>query len=72
MKGLPQRLVNLTPVQINYYHDEHRFIIVTAGRRSRKTLIGQRKVLLEALKYENRRYFLGAPTQMIRDCLERV
>ena len=59
----PEILNNLTPVQIKYYNDEHRFIIVTAGRRSRKTLIGQRKVLLKALTNEDRRYFLGAPTR---------
>jgi len=59
----PELLHSLTPIQVKYYKDKHRFIIVTAGRRSRKTLIGQRKVLLEALSNENRRYFLGAPTR---------
>ena len=52
----------LTPIQKQYFFDPHRFIVVTAGRRSRKTLIGTRKVILAALDNPGKRYFLGAPT----------
>jgi len=58
---LPTRLVNLTPIQIKYYLDEHRFIVNPAGRRARKTLIGRRKLLNKALRTPGR-YFHGAPT----------
>ncbi len=52
-----------TPIQTQYLRDEkHRFLICSAGRRSRKTLIGVRKVIRRALKNPGRRYFLGAPT----------
>jgi len=61
-----RQLVNLTPANLKYYNDEHRFIVVTAGRRSRKTLIGSRKLLLRALEEsrieKGRSYFHGAPT----------
>lgn len=56
------QLTNLTPIQIKYLNDNHRFIITSAGRRSRKTLIGQRKVFKKALRNSEQRYFLGAPT----------
>ena len=52
----------LTPIQKRYFFDPHRFIVVTAGRRSRKTLIGTRKVILAALENPGQCYFLGAPT----------
>lgn len=55
------RLVGLTQCQLNYYNDEHRFIVNPAGRRSRKTLIGKRKLLNRALRKIGR-YFHGAPT----------
>jgi len=55
------KLRNLTQQQINYYNDQHRFLIITAGRRSRKTLIGKRKLLISALEKPGR-YFHGAPT----------
>jgi hypothetical protein len=51
-----------TPIQIQYMADEHRFLTVSAGRRSRKTLIGTRKVLARAMRNRGKRYFLGAPT----------
>jgi hypothetical protein len=61
----PYQLNNLTPIQRRYYHDEtHRFQLVGAGRRSRKTLIARRKTLLRALDGpEGGRYFHGAPTR---------
>ena len=53
----------ITPIQDQYLKDEkHRFLICSAGRRSRKTLIGVRKVLIRAFRNPNRHYFLGAPT----------
>lgn len=54
--------LTLTPIQNKYLNDwEHRFFVIPAGRRSRKTLIGKQKVLDRALiKCGN--YFLGAPT----------
>lgn len=55
------RLHSLTPIQIQYYHDQHRFIVNPAGRRSRKTLIGRRKLFNKALTVPGR-YFHGAPT----------
>lgn len=61
-KQLPLKLKNLTPPQIDYYKDRHRFIVVTAGRRSRKSLIGGRKVLNDSIEYPDHRYFLSAPT----------
>lgn len=57
-----RKLVGLTPIQLRYKHDPHRFIVVTAGRRSRKTLIGTDKVIRAALRNPGKRYFLGAPT----------
>lgn len=58
---MPTRLHSLTPIQIAYYNDSHRFSITNSGRRSRKTLIGKRKTLNRALKTPGR-YFHGAPT----------
>lgn len=55
-------LKNITPLQMRYLNDAHRFLIVSAGRRARKTLIARRKVLIRALEEEGR-YFHGAPTR---------
>ena len=55
------QLYDLTPIQVRYYNDDHRFIVNPAGRRSRKTLLGRRKVLNKALKFPGR-YFHGSPT----------
>jgi hypothetical protein len=52
-----------TPIQDKFMLDEHRFLVVSAGRRSRKTLIGQRKVLAKAMRNRGNKYFLGAPTR---------
>lgn len=54
---------SLTPIQKQYFNDDHRFLVCSAGRRSRKTLIGSRKVLIAALENPGKRYFLGAPTR---------
>jgi hypothetical protein len=62
VKVIPQ-LHDLTPIQKQYFADNHRFLICSAGRRSRKTLIGSRKVLIHALTNPGKRYFLGAPTR---------
>jgi hypothetical protein len=59
---LPMPLYNLTTIQKKYRNSESRFIITSAGRRSRKTLIGKRKVFECALRNPNTRYFHGAPT----------
>ena len=59
---LPDRLINLTPIQIQLLKDEHRFIFVDAGRQSRKTLISKRKLLIKALDNPNHKYLLAAPT----------
>lgn len=62
-KYLPRQLKNLTPIQLKAYNDwKHRFIIFCAGRRSRKTLIFKRKVMIHALLNSNRNYFHAAPT----------
>ncbi|HBJ74692.1 MAG TPA: hypothetical protein DDY86_04045 [Syntrophaceae bacterium] len=62
IKVIPQ-LHDLTPIQKQYYNDVHRFLVCSAGRRSRKTLIGTRKVLSAAMINAGKRYFLGAPTR---------
>lgn len=56
LKGLTQR-------QIDFYKDQHRFIVLPAGRRSRKTLISKRKILNAALRNPGYRYFSAAPTR---------
>ena len=60
-------LHSLTPIQKQYYLDETRFTITSAGRRSRKTLISKRKMynrILTAINEGKRdqRYFHAAPT----------
>lgn len=63
LQQLPEKLINLTPIQVDYLKDNaHRFIVLPAGRRSRKTLLGKRKILLAALNNNNHRYFMAAPT----------
>lgn len=52
-----------TPIQNKFMLDTHRFLVVSSGRRSRKTLIGERKVLNQALRHRGKKYFLGAPTR---------
>jgi hypothetical protein len=60
---LPQKLVNLTDRQNQYLNDTSRFTVVSAGRRSRKTIIGKRKVLKEAIKVPDSKFIYAAPTQ---------
>lgn len=62
-RRFPEKLVNLTETQESFLNDTHRFIAIPAGRRSRKTLIGKRKILLYALENPGFRYFMGAPTE---------
>lgn len=59
---MPTQLVNLTPIQIGYYNDTHRFAVTPSGRRARKTLISRRKLLNRSL-IKPGRYFHGAPTR---------
>jgi len=66
LKNLPTKLINLTPANIKYYNDLHRFICIPAGRRSRKDLIGVRKMLVDpergAFNVHNQLYIFAAPT----------
>jgi len=55
-------LVNLTPIQRMMYSEPRRFIFVSSGRRSRKTLILKRKMLRYALRHPGESLFQGAPT----------
>lgn len=63
----PIRLHGLTPANKRYYHDTHRFIVAACGRRSRKTLIGVRKMLIDpgrgALECSGFAYLFTAPTR---------
>lgn len=61
---LPVRIHSLTDIQKRYLNDyTHRFFVLPPGRRSRKTLLSSRKVLLQAMKNPGHRYFQGAPTR---------
>lgn len=51
--------------QARYYHSDHRFNIVPAGRRSGKTEIAKRRLVRRAVRgsdFDRPRYFYGAPT----------
>lgn len=67
MKNLPTKLVNLTEINKQYYDDLHRFICVAAGRRSRKDLIGVRKLLVDpergAFNLPGHTFIFAAPTR---------
>jgi hypothetical protein len=53
----------ITDIQLQYLNDlKHRFFVVSAGRRSRKTLIGRKKILFNAILNQNHKYFMAAPT----------
>jgi len=53
----------ILPIQKRYLDDwEHRFFVIPAGRRSRKTLIGRNKLFTYAM-HNKGRYFCGAPTR---------
>jgi len=57
------RLKGLTQIQYDYLNDvKHRFIIVSAGRRSRKTLIAKHKTLQVAFNNSDLRIVQAAPT----------
>lgn len=56
-------LQGLTDRQDQYFEDEHRFIIVAAGRRSRKTLIAKQKILKRAIRNPDTLWFHAAPTR---------
>jgi len=66
-KLVPVRFRKLTPANKRYYRDLHRFIICAAGRRSRKTLIGTRKMLIDpergAFNCSDHAYLFTAPTR---------
>ena len=66
MRGLPTKLTNLTAPNLRYYNDLQRLIHVPAGRRSRKDLIGVRKMLVDpgrgAFETRDQKYFFCAPT----------
>jgi len=55
-------LYGLTKIQWQYLHDwKHRFFFVPSGRRSRKTLLGKRKLYFQAQRNPGHRYFFAAP-----------
>lgn len=56
------RLRNLTPLQYRYLNDTIRFLLIFAGRRARKTLIGIWKDVQIAYFYANIRVICAAPT----------
>lgn len=66
MNRLPVRLRDLTEPNLRYYQDLHRFIYVPAGRRSRKDLIGMRKMLVDkgrgAFVVPDSLFIFAAPT----------
>lgn len=67
MNQLPVRLYDLTPANLRFYDDLHRFQVTSAGRRSRKTLIADRKMLTDpgrgALVTPGFAYIFAAPTR---------
>jgi hypothetical protein len=52
----------ITKIQEKYLYDDHRFCIVAAGRRSRKTLIAKQKILMRAVRHPGTLWFHAAPT----------
>lgn len=62
MFPLPEKVL-FHPTISSYINDPYRFKIVTAGRRSFKSEIAKRKIVTEALRYDRRRYLIGAPTR---------
>lgn len=60
------------PVQFAFYHSEHRFNVVPAGRRSGKTELAKRRLVRRAVRgsnFDQPRYFYAAPT---RDQAKRI
>lgn len=63
-KYLPVKIYGLTALHKQYLNDyTHRFFVLPPGRRSRKTLLSSRKILIHALNKQDTRYFQGAPTR---------
>ena len=62
MNKFPIVFEGLTSLQRQFQLDNHRFIALPAGRRSRKTLLGTWKILYHALENPGCRLFVGAPT----------
>ncbi len=75
MAGLPERWTPLSirnEAQQAYRRSPHRFNTVPAGRRSGKTEIAKRKLVMRALRgtaFPDARFFAGAPT---RDQAKRI
>lgn len=72
--SLPLRWTPLRPhaEQIAYFESPHRFNVVPAGRRSGKTELAKRKLIMRALygsEFRKPRYFAAAPT---RDQAKRI
>jgi hypothetical protein len=60
------------PVQSAYFHSPHRFNVVPAGRRSGKTEVAKRKLVLraaEGTRHDTPSFFAAAPT---RDQAKRI
>lgn len=58
--------MNLHPTQQAYWNSPHRFNLVPAGRRSGKTELAKRKLVMRALRgtrFENPRFFAAAPVR---------
>lgn len=71
---LPPRWTNLRPhpEQRAYFHSPHRFNVVPAGRRSGKTELAKRKLIMRALygsEFRKPRYFAAAP---VRDQAKQI
>jgi len=64
LKELGWHIDPMTNIQREFLNDwQHRFFVVPAGRRSRKTIIGILKVINHALFNPDYKYFFGAPTR---------
>ncbi|MCK4761968.1 MAG: hypothetical protein KAW12_07200 [Candidatus Aminicenantes bacterium] len=62
---LPSKFPKLTPIQLKYFNDwDHRFQVISAGRRSGKSMIGKRKGLIFSLQHQHVRGFYAAPTHL--------
>jgi len=64
LKAMPEQLYGLPPTPRKYLYDnDHRFIVVSAGRRAWKSLLGKRKVDIKAVTTPGLRLFKAAPTR---------
>lgn len=57
----PQSVYN-NPTVRDYMNTDSRFVLVAAGRRAYKTEIAKRKLVLDAMSHNGRRYIIGAST----------